>query len=236
MSSTDVLLAAKLDTNDPLSVTLEMEPSHGEIKRYNNNCSQFRQSIKGMRCNLKCATIGLVSLMLVVILIGLLKCGFTSSPPPPTYSFALKEDLEDLQLLVNYSLNVVQQLKDGEKQSHIHVEQLQKEISDARNQWKSSQSIQESRAKSTSDQLSKLQRYIDHLNEEIHQPVNLYKRCKTDTKNCSINPQKSRDYWRDCATLSLPLNEEVYTIYYKHLRGELSFQLIAGMADFRLSM
>ena len=61
------------------------------------------------------------------ILIGI---ALKSSPPSiPTYFFASKEDIKDLQLLMNESLeNVVQWLKDGDEQNYNHIQQLQKKI------------------------------------------------------------------------------------------------------------
>ena len=77
---------------------------------------------------------------------------FRSPPPVPNnYSFASKEDLEDLQLLVNESFkSVVQQMKDGDTQNHDHIQQLQKKISDVEKQSNSRgrSSVAQSRQKS----------------------------------------------------------------------------------------
>lgn len=62
---------------------------------------------------------------------------------------------------------------------------------------------------SLSGQLSELERRFDSLSTEVHHPVNLYKGCKEEKESCSIDPVNSRDYWRDCATVYLPLNKEV---------------------------
>ena len=63
-----------------------------------------------------------------------------------------------------------------------------------------------------SDRLSQLSGQLEHLNTEVHQPVNLYKHCKEDTKHCTIAPEQSRQYWRDCATMYLPLKVDVSPI------------------------
>ena len=235
VTSTDIPLC----TNDPLFISLKMEPSYQmnrESSGYKNNYYQFRKSIKGIRLNLKFA----IGLFLVAVVMGILiGIALKSSPPStPTYSFASKEDLKDLQLLVNESLeNVVQLLKDGDEQNHNHIQQLQKAIGNVEKRLNSSQSTQDSRANSTSDQLSKLQGRVDGLNKEIHHPVSIYKHCKEDTEHCSIDPKKSRDYWRDCATLSLPLSEEVCHMYdCLRLHDEFILKCITGLEDYTLSM
>ena len=85
-------------------------------------------------------------------------------------------------------------MKDGDKQNHDHIQQLQTKISDVEKQ--------------SNSRLRKLQGGVDSLKEEMHRPVSIYKDCREDTKSCSIDPKKSRDFWRDCATLDLPLNKE----------------------------
>ena len=113
---------------------------------------------------------------------------------------------------MNESLRtVVEQLEGGDEQNYDLIKQLQNKISDTEKGLDGLRSMQDSTAKSTSIQHSKLQKQVDGLSEEIHHPVNLFKDCKEDTKSCSIDPQKSHDYWRDCATLYLPLNKEVRT-------------------------
>ena len=62
---------------------------------------------------------------------------------------------------------------------------------------------------SLSDRLGQLESRVNGLNTEMHRPVNLYKHCQEDNRSCSIDPSRSRDYWRDCATVYLPLHKEV---------------------------
>ena len=147
----------------------------------------------------------------VGILIGLaLRSGCTCSKHASYHSFATQENLVELQLSVNESLrDITQQVKDGDENNRNLIQQLTSIINNNERRLNSSQIVQESVAKSSSDQLSKLQKQVDGLNSEIHQPVNLYENCKEETAKCTIDPVQSKDYWRDCATLHLPLNKEV---------------------------
>ena len=161
--------------------------------------------------------------------------GFTH-PKSVSYS---KEDIEELRLSLNQSLTVIiQQSKERDEQNHVLIQQLQNKISNNEKRLNSSQSTQLSMANSHSDQLSKLQKHVDGLEAEIHRPVNLYKDCKEDTVQCSIDPSQSRDYWRDCATLYLPLDKEVCYLTDCTLNSCMVnyFKYNTGMGNYTLSV
>ena len=65
-----------------------------------------------------------------------------------------------------------------------------------------------------SDRLSRLEKQLTTLSNQMHNPVNLYKNCKEDTVFCTIDPDSHTDYWRDCRTKYLPLHEEVHIHAY----------------------
>ena len=209
-----------------------MDRKDNNYKKY----SPFGYSIKGIRLNRK-FTFYLVLTVLVAIgiLIGIaLGYGFTHPK-----SFASKEDIEELRLSLNESLtDIIQQSKERDKQNHVLIQQLQNKISNNEKRMNSSQSTQLSMANSHSDQLSKLQKHVDGLEAEIHRPVNLYKDCKEDTVQCSIDPSQSRDYWRDCATLYLPLDKEVCYLTDCTLNSCMVnyFKYNTGMGNYTLSV
>lgn len=94
-------------------------------------------------------------------------------------------------------------------------------IQQARNQLSAVQSDT-----SLSSKLNQLQQHIESISAQMHHPVNLYKQCKEDTTSCSIDPNHSHDYWRDCATAYLPLNKEVcYQLYAISYTGVIVFYL-----------
>ena len=117
----------------------------------------------------------------------------------------IKKDMEHLQNctverngdileLLRFNISLVTQeigvMKDSIQEANKQVSTMQKDTS-------------------LSGRLDQLQRKYDSINTEIHRPVNLYKHCKEVKDHCSIDPDRTRDYWRDCATMFLPLKEEV---------------------------
>ena len=113
-------------------------------------------------------------------------------------------DLSNITNVLGELQNLVLLLETNISQHSRQLGVMHDGIQQARNQLSTVQSDT-----SLSDQLHQLQQHVDRLSTEMHRPVNLYKRCTEDTTSCSIDPRHSRDYWRDCATVYLPLNKEV---------------------------
>ena len=102
-------------------------------------------------------------------------------------------------------------------QDHVlnQITSLQRNISHLRNELRTlSSDVEQQTARAQefatySSRLDQMETSVTSLSTKVHSPVSLFDGCWKDKVSCTINPIWRDDYWRDCATASLPVDVPV---------------------------
>ena len=149
-----------------------------------------------------CCLIAFIVAVIITLLIY--KCAYANITPSDSSNRDIQNDVSTINNTQDHNiLETISSLQHNISQLGSQLDAIHGSIRQALSTTQGDASL--------SNRLSQLENQLNTLSNQIHNPVNLYKNCREDTANCSIDPDHSHtDYWRDCPTEYLPLHKEVH--------------------------